>query len=202
MAQKIVDADMINTIRRGAEAGLTAVQIAATLDVVVTTVRRHAHRHGIPIAKAQLDNSPAIKDKQIRQLNISEAKRKSAEKKRLQRIASDLSKISNPQERKEALYGQALLAFEMKQAAEGRRDKLPCHAPSPEALAQRRRRDVKNYKPLEIAGITFASRTCAAEALGVSRGEFSAMISDKATPFRRQKLARMLGEYKRKMARA
>jgi hypothetical protein len=90
----------------------------------------------------------------------------------------------------------------MKQAAEGRRDKLPCHAPSPEALAQRRRRDVKNYKPLEIAGITFASRTCAAEALGVSRGEFSAMISDKATPFRRQKLARMLGEYKRKMARA
>jgi len=202
MAQKIVDADMINTIRRGAEAGLTAVQIAATLDVVVTTVRRHAHRHGIPIAKAQLDNSPAIKDKQIRQLNISEAKRKSAEKKRLQRIASDLSKISNPQERKEALYGQALLAFEMKQAAEGRRDKLPCHAPSPEALAQRRRRDVKNYKPLEIAGITYASRTCAAEALGVSRGEFSAMISDKATPFRRQKLARMLGEYKRKMARA
>jgi hypothetical protein len=201
MAQKIVDADMINTIRRGAEAGLTAVQIAATLDVVVTTVRRHAHRHGIPIAKAQLDNSPAIKDKQIRQLNISEAKRKSAEKKRLQRIASDLSKISNPQERKEALYGQALLAFEMKQAAEGRRDKLPCHAPSPEALAQRRRRDVKNYKPLEIAGITFASRTCAAEALGVSRGEFSAMISDKATPFRRQKLARMLGEYKRKVAR-
>ena len=202
MAQKIVDADMIETIRRGAKAGLTANQIAATLDVVVTTVRRHAHRHGIAIAKAQLDNSPAIKDKQIRQLNISEAKRKSAEKKRLQRIASDLSKISNPQERKEALYGQALMAFELKQAAEGRRDKLPCHAPSPEALAQRRRRDVKNYKPLEIAGITFASRTCAAEALGVSRGEFSAMISDKATPFRRQKLARMLGEYKRKMARA
>ena len=198
MAQKVVDADMINTIRRGAEAGLTAVQIAATLDVVVTTVRRHAHRHGIAIVKAQLDNSPAIKDKQIRQLNISEAKRKSAEKKRLQRIASDLLKISNPQERKEALYGQALKAFEMKQAAAGRRPKLPCDAPSPETLAQRRRRDIKNYKPLEIAGITFASRTCAAEALGVSRGEFSAMISPKATDFRRQKLARMLGDYKRK----
>ena len=58
MAQKIVDADMINTIRRGAEAGLTAVQIAATLDVVVTTVRRHAHRHGIPIAKAQPGQQP------------------------------------------------------------------------------------------------------------------------------------------------
>ena len=139
MAQKIVDADMINTIRRGAEAGLTAAQIAATLDVVVTTVRRHAHRHGIPIAKAQLNNSPAIRDKQIRMLNIAEARRKKAEakaeKKRLQQIASDLSKISNPAERKEALYGQALKAFEMKQAAEGRRPKLPCDAPSPETLA-------------------------------------------------------------------
>ena len=198
MAQKIVDADMINTIRRGAEAGLTAVQIAATLDVVVTTVRRHAHRHGIPIAKAQLDNSPAIRDRQIRQLNIAEARRKKAEKKRLQRVASDLSKISNPAERKEALYGQALMVFELKQAQEGRRPKLPCDAPSPETLAQRLRRDAKNYKPLEIAGITFPSRTSAAQALGVSRGEFSAMISPKATDFRRQKLARMLGEYKRK----
>ena len=198
MAQKIVDADMINTIRRGAEAGLTAAQIAATLDVVVTTVRRHAHRHGIPIAKAQL-NSPAIRDKQIRQLNIAEVKRKKAEAEKLKKVAQDLAKIANPQERKEALYGQALKAFEMKQAAEGRRPKLPCDVPSPEALAQRLRRDVKNHKPLKIAGITFPSRTSAAEALGVSRGEFSAMISPKATDFRRQKLARMLGEYKRKI---
>ena len=199
MAQKIVDADMIKTIRRGAEAGLTANQIAATLDVVVTTVRRHAHRHGIQIAKAQLDNSPAIRDKQIKQLNIAEAKRKKAEAKKLRQVASDLAKISNPQERKEALYGQALMAFEMKQAAEGRRPKLPCEAPSPETMAQRMRRDAKNYKPLEIAGITFPSRTYAAAVLGVSRGEFSAMISPKATDFRRQKLARMLGEYKRKV---
>ena len=199
MAQKIVDADMVNTIRRGAEAGLTATQIAATLDVVVTTVRRHAHRHGIQLAKAQLDNSPAIRDKQIRQLNIAAAKRKKAEKKRLQQVASDLAKISNPQERKEALYGQALMAFELKQAREGRRPKLPCDAPSPETLAQRRRRkEVKNWKPLELAGITFASRTEAAEALGVSRGEFSAMISPRATPFRRQKLASKLAEYKAK----
>ena len=197
MAQKIVDADMIKTIRRGAEAGLTANQIAATLDVVVTTVRRHAHRHGIQIAKAQLDNSPAIRDKQIKQLNIAEAKRKKADKKRLKQVASDLAKISNPQERKEALYGQALMAFELKQAQEGRRPKLPCDAPSPETLAQRRRRkEVKNWKPLELAGITFASRTEAAEALGVSRGEFSAMISPRATPFRRQKLASKLAEYK------
>lgn len=197
MAQKIVDADMIKTIRRGAEAGLTANQIAATLAVVVTTVRRHAHRHGIQIAKAQLDNSPAIRDKQIKQINIAEAKRKKADKKRLKQVASDLAKISNPQERKEALYGQALMAFELKQAAEGRRPKLPCDAPSPETLAQRRRRkEVKNWKPLELAGITFASRTEAAEALGVSRGEFSAMISPRATPFRRQKLASKLAEYK------
>jgi len=199
MAQKIVNADMIKTIRRGAEAGLTASQIAATLDVVVTTVRRHAHRHGIPIAKAQLGNSPAIRDKQIRQIHVAEAKRKKADRKRLQRVASDLLKISNPAERKEALYGQALKAFEMKQAEEGRRPKLPCDAPSPETLAQRLRRDAKNYKPLEIAGITFPSRTSAAQALGVSRGEFSAMISPKATDFRRQKLARMLAEYKRKI---
>ena len=199
MAQKIINADMIKTIRRGAEAGLTANQIAATLDVVVTTVRRHAHRHGIPIAKAQLDNSPAIRDKQIKQLNIAEAKRKKAEKKRLQRVASDLARISNPAERKEALYGQAQMAFELKQAQEGRRPKLPCDAPSPETLAQRMRRDARNYKPLEIAGITFPSRTYAAAVLGVSRGEFSAMISPKATDFRRQKLARMLGEYKRKV---
>ena len=199
MAQKIVDADMINTIRRGAEANLTANQIAAMLDVVVTTVRRHAHRHGIQIAKAQLDNSPAIRDKQIRQLNIAEAKRKKAEAQKLRQVASDLSKISNPQERKEALYGQALMAFELKQAQEGRRPRLPCEAPSPETMAQRMRRDAKNYKPLEIAGLTFPSRTYAAAVLGVSRGEFSAMISPKATPFRRQKLARMLGEYKRKI---
>ena len=197
MAQKIVDADMIKTIRRGAEAGLTANQIAATLDVVVTTVRRHAHRHGIQIAKAQLNNSPAIRDKQIKQHNIAEAKRKKAEAKKLMQVASDLAKISNPQERKEALYGQALKAFEMKQAAEGRRPKLPCDAPSPETLAQRRRRkEVKNWKPLEIAGLTFASRTEAAAELGVSRGEFSAMISPRATPFRRQKLASKLAEYK------
>ena len=199
MAQKIVDAEMINTIRRGAEAGLTAVQIDATLDVVVTTVRRHAHRHGIQLAKAQLDNSPAIRDKQIRQLNIAEAKRKKAEAAKLKKVAQDLAKISNPQERKEALYGQALKAFEMKQAAEGRRPKLPCDAPSPETLAQRLRRDAKNYKPLEIAGVTFLSRTSAAQALGVSRGEFSAMISPKATDFRRKKLARMLGDYKAKV---
>ena len=199
MAQKVVDADMIETIRRGAKAGLTASQIAATLDVVVTTVRRHAHKHGIALAKAQLDNSPAIRDKQIKQLNLAAAARKKAEKKRLMQVAQDLAKISNPQERKEALYGQALMAFELKQAAEGRRPKLPCDVPSPEALAQRLRRDVKNHKPLKIAGITFPSRTSAAEALGVSRGEFSAMISPKATDFRRQKLARMLGEYKRKI---
>ena len=199
MAQKVVDADMIETIRRGAKAGLTATQIAAMLDVVVTTVRRHAHRHGIPIAKAQLDNSPAIRDKQIRQLNLAEAKRKKAEAAKLKKVAQDLAKIGNPQERKEALYGQALKAFELKQAQEGRRPKLPCDAPSPETLAQRLRRDVKNHKPLEIAGITFPSRTSAAEALGVSRGEFSAMISPKATDFRRKKLARMLGEYKRKI---
>lgn len=200
MAQKIIDADMVETIRRGAEANLTATQIAATLDVAVTTVRRHAHRHGIQLAKARLANSPAIRDKQIKQLNIAEAKRKKAEAKKLRQVASDLAKIANPQERKEALYGQALLAFEMKQAAEGRRPKLPCDAPSPETLAQRKRRkEVKNYKPLEIAGITFPSRTSAAQALGVSRGEFSAMISPKATTFRRQKLARMLGEYKRKI---
>lgn len=199
MAQKIVDAEMIKTIRRGAEAGLTATQIAATLDVVVTTVRRHAHRHGIPIAKAHHHNSPAIRDKQIRQLNIAEAKRKKAEAQKLRQVASDLCKISNPQERKEALYGQALMAFELKQAREGRRPKLPCEAPSPETMAQRMRRDAKNYKPLEIAGLTFPSRTYAAAVLGVSRGEFSAMISPKATPFRRQKLARMLGEYKRKI---
>ena len=199
MAQKVIDADMINTIRRGAEAGLTATQIAATLDVVVTTVRRHAHRHGIPIAKAQLNNSPAIRDKQIMQINAAEAKRKKLEAAKLKKVASDLSKISNPAERKEALYGQALKAFEMKQAAEGRRPKLPCDAPSPETLAQRLRRDAKNYKPLEIAGVTFPSRTSAAQALGVSRGEFSAMISPNATDFRRQKLARMLAEYKRKI---
>ena len=199
MAQKIVDADMISTIRRGAEAGLTATQIAATLGVAPSTVRRHAHRHGIQIAKAQSDNSPAIRDKQIKQLDIAEAKRKKAEAKKLMQVASDLAKISNPQERKEALYGQALKVFEMKQAAEGRRPKLPCHAPSPETLAQRMRRDVKNYKPLEIAGITFPSRTSAAKALGVSRGELSAMISPKATDYRRKKLARMLVEYKRKI---
>lgn len=201
MSTKVVDAEMVETIRRGASAGLTANQIAATLDVVVTTVRRHAHKHGIVLTAARLDNSPAIRDKQIKQLNIAAAQRKKAEAKRLRQVASDLAKISNPQERKEALYGQALMAFELKQASEGRRPKLPCHAPSPEALKQRRRRDVKNYKPLEIAGITFASRTCAAEALGVSRGEFSAMISPKATPFRRQKLARMLSEYKRKIGK-
>lgn len=200
MAQKIVDADMINTIRRGAEAGLTANQIAATLDVVVTTVRRHAHKHGIVLTAARLDNSPAIRDKQIKRLNMAATKSKKAEDKRLRQIASDLAKISNPQIRKEALYGQALMAFELKQASDGRRPSLPCHAPSPDALRKRLRRDVKNYKPLEIAGITFASRTSAAEALGVSRGEFSAMISPKATPFRRQKLARMLNEYKRKVA--
>ena len=199
MAQKVVDADMVNTIRRGAEAGLTATQIAAMLDVVVTTVRRHAHRHGIPIVKAQLHNSPAMRDRQIMQLNIAEARRKKLEAKKLRQVASDLAKIANPAERKEALYGQALLAFEMKQAAEGRRPNLPCDVPSPEALAQRLRRDVKNHKPLEIAGVTFPSRTSAAEALGVSRGEFSAMISPKATTFRRQKLARMLAEYKRKI---
>ena len=198
MAQKIVDAD-INTIRRGAEAGLTATQIAAMLDVVVTTVRRHAHRHGIPIAKAQLNNSPAIRSKQIKQLNMAEAKRKRDQAIKLKKVAQDLAKIANPQERKEALYGQALKAFEMKQAAEGRRPKLPCDAPSPETLAQRLRRDAKNYKPLEIAGVIFPSRTSAAQALDVSRGEFSAMISPKATDFRRQKLARMLAEYKRKI---
>ena len=200
MPQKVVDAVMIETIRRGANAGLTANQIAATLDVVVTTVRRHAHKHGILLAKAQLNNSPAIKDKQIRQINMAAAAREKAEKKRLIKVAQDLAKISNPQERKEALYGQAMLAFEIKQAAEKRRDKLPCQAASPEALAQRRRRSVKNYKPLEVAGVKFASRTCAAKALGVSRGEFSAMISDKATAFRRKKLARMINEYKRKLA--
>ena len=108
MAQKVVDADMIETIRRGAKAGLTANQIAATLDVVVTTVRRHAHKHGILLAKAQLDNSPAIRDKQIKQINVAAAARKKAEKKRLLKVAQDLAKISNPQERKEALYGQAI----------------------------------------------------------------------------------------------
>ena len=200
MAQKIVDANMITMIRRGAEAGLTAAQIAATLDVVVTTVRRHAHRHGIPIAKARLKNSPAIRDKQIKQLDIAEAKLATAVAKKLRQVAQDLAKIADPQERKEALYGQVLKAFEMKQAAEGRRPELPCDAPSFEALAQRKRRkEVKNWKPLELAGITFASRTEAAEALGVSRGTFSAMISPKATDYRRQQLARMLGEYKRKI---
>ncbi len=191
MSTKVVDAEMVETIRRGASVGLTANQIAATLDVAVTTVRRHAHRHGIVLTAARLDNSPAIRDKQIKQLNITAAQRKKAEAKRLRQVASDLAKISNPQERKEALYGQALMFFELKQASEGRRPELPRHAPSPGAPPQ----------PLSIDGVTFASRTSAAEALGVSRGEFSAMISPGATPSRRQKLARMLSEYKRKVAR-
>ena len=73
MAQKVVDADMIETIRRGAKAGLTASQIAATLDVVVTTVRRHAYKHGIALAKAHSTTAPPSDDKQIKQLNLAAA---------------------------------------------------------------------------------------------------------------------------------
>lgn len=164
------------------KAGITNRQLARMVGVPVEVVLAYKRKRGSHKSATQ----------------VALIQRKT--KKSWESASKEIIGIPDPRERREAMYGQALMAFELKQAAEGRRDKLPCHAPSPEALARCRRRDVKSYKPLEIAGITFASRTCAAEALGVSRGEFSAMISDKATPFRRQKLARMLGEYKRKVA--
>lgn len=47
------------------------------------------------------------------------------EERRPEDIATELSKMSDPRERREAMYGQAMLAFERRQAALRLRPELP-----------------------------------------------------------------------------
>lgn len=200
MAQKIVDADMIAAISRGAQSGLTAIQIAAMLGVRDTTVRKHAKKHGIEIAKATSSNSNAIRNEQIKRMGRNEKRRKQSKEKRLKALANKLSKISNPQERKEFTYGQALLAFERKQIALGLRPPPPCGASNKQEKSQTTRNPKSTLRPIVIDGVKFRSRTAAAEALGLGRSVFSSMIHPNASNLRRQRLRDLIDEYKRSQA--
>ena len=199
MSTKVVDADMVDAIRRGAEAGLTAVQMASTFGVRDTTIRKHAQKHGIKIVRATSANSKAIRNEQIKRMERSANRRKKSEEKRLKALADELARISNPQERKEALYGHALLAFEKRQVAKGIRPPLPYGVNNrPEAKKPQGPREPRsNVLPIVIDGVKFRSRTAAAEALGLGRSVFSSMIHPKASEVRRKRLRELINEYKR-----
>ena len=184
-------------LRKAAKIGLTAAQAAEMVGITANTARRKAKQAGFSFPNAHRLYNQAVRDDQIIAKKKQEAeKAKKAYIKRIEAIKKKAAEIECPMERREMIYGAALLAFEKKQADDGKRDKLPCDAPSPEARAKRKRYAGYNWQPLEIDGVKFPSRSSAAEALGVSRGELSAMISDRATPHRRQKLAHLLNEYR------
>lgn len=190
-------------LRKAAKIGLTAAQAAEMVGITANTARRKAKQAGFSFPNAHRLYNQAVRDDQIiakKKQEAANAKKKLDAKKayikRIEAIKKKAAEIECPRERREMIYGAALLAFEKKQADDGKRDKLPCDAPSPEARAKRKRYAGYNWQPLEIDGVKFPSRSSAAEALGVSRGELSAMISDRATPHRRQKLAHLLNEYR------
>lgn len=195
-----ISEETVNAIRRGAAAGLTTTQIAATLGIHKSTIRTHAKKHGISIDRATAENSEAIRAKQIKD---RERKRKSAEK-TVEQVASDLSKISNPHERKEAIYAYALLTFERNQAAKRNRPPLPygsSNKPKPKEKKFAQKQGA-NKVPIVIDGVKFPSRTEAARSLGLGRCVFSSMINPKASELRRNRLSSLVSDYKRKMVSA
>lgn len=195
-----ISEETVNAIRRGAAAGLTTTQIAATLGIHKSTIRTHAKKHGISIDRATAENSEAIRAKQIKD---RERKRKSAEK-TVEQVAKDFSKISNPHERKEAIYAYALLTFERNQAAKKNRPPLPygsSNKPKPKEKKFAQKQGA-NKVPIVIDGVTFPSRTEAARSLGLGRCVFSSMISPKASELRRNRLSALVSDYKQKMAKA
>jgi plasmid maintenance system antidote protein VapI len=190
--------DTTEALRKAAKIGLTAAQAAEMIGITANTARRKAKKAGFSFPNAHRLYNEAVRDDQIlakKKLDAEKARKNY--RKRIEDIKKKAAEIECPRERREMIYGAALLAFEKKQADDGKRDKLPCDAPSPEARAKRKRYAGYNWQPLEIDGVRFPSRGSAAEALGVSRGELSAMISDRATPHRRQKLAYLLNEYRK-----
>ena len=193
-----ISEETVNAIRRGAAAGLTAMQIAATLGIHKSTIRAHAKKHGISIDRATAENSEAIRAKQIKD---RERKRKSTEK-TVEQVAKDFSKISNPHERKEAVYAYALLTFERNQAAKKNRPPLPygsSNKPKPKEKKFAQKQGA-NKVPIVIDGVTFPSRTEAARLLGLGRCVFSSMISPKASELRQNRLSSLVSDYKQKMA--
>ena len=201
MSVKVVDDEMLEAIRRGAEAGLTAIQMAATFGVRDTTIRKHAQKNGIQIVRATSANSKAIRNEQIKRMERSAKRRKKSEEKRLKAVTDELAKISNPQERKEAIYGHALWAFEQNQAARQLRPPLPYGVNNKQEAnkPQGSREPRSNVLPIVIDGVKFRSRTAAAEALGLGRSVFSSMIHPKASEVRRKRLRELINNYKRNM---
>ncbi len=199
-----ISEETVNAIRRGAAAGLTAMQIAATLGIHKSTIRAHAKKHGISIDRATAENSEAIRAKQIKDRERSEKRKRKAAEKTVEQVASDFSKISNPHERKEAVYAYALLTFERNQAAKKNRPPLPygsSNKPKPKEKKFAQKQGA-NKVPIVIDGVKFPSRTEAARSLGLGRCVFSSMISPKASELRRNRLSSLVSDYKQKMAKA
>ena len=194
--------DTTERLRKAAMLGMTAAEAARMVGLTAGTVRRKAKKAGFKFPNAHTVFNQAIRDQQIQneaELEKQYARREFEE--RIRQIKYEADSVACPAERKEMIYGAALLAFEQKQHSDKLRPKLPCDtsASSYEAKAKRTYA-TRNWKPLDIKGVTFPSRTSAAMRLGVSRGELSAMISKDATPHRRRKLAYLLEEYCRKSA--
>ena len=189
-------------LRKAAKIGLTAAQAAEMIGITAPTARRKAKKAGFAFTPAIRGYPAAIRDEQIVTQKKADKKKAAQQyQKRIEAIKKEAAEISCPLERREMIYGAALLAFEKRQAANGNRPQLPCDRPEPAPKGRRKRNSGYNWQPVEVDGIKFDSRSCAADALGVTRSEFSAMLSENASPFRRAKLARLLNEYRGKPSR-
>lgn len=188
--------EIIEALRKASRIGLTAAQAAEMIGIAANTARRRAKAAGFQFVNARRVLNQAIRDEQIVTKKKVEAKKAAQTyQKRIDDIKKKAAGIKCPIERKEMIYGAALLAFERRQHDDDRRPKPPCDVRPAVPSLQRKRSSGYNWQPVEIDGVRFASRTAAADALGVSRGELSSMISDRASPHRRMKLAYLINEY-------
>lgn len=104
----MTDKEEFDRIANTIKTGMTNQQIARLAGVPIETVFAYKRK----MAKAK----PSA---------VKQALFAKQEERRSEDIARDLAKIADPSERREALYGQAMLAFERRQAALSLRPELP-----------------------------------------------------------------------------
>lgn len=182
----------VDHLRRLAEQGMTALEAAEVLGIADSTARRKAKRHGF-----KFRNARHVQHEKLRANNEQRKQElfKARLRKNVDRVKKQMAHVTDPAIRREILYGQALLAFEKKQSRLNRRPDLPINE-SDGNDSVLLRKPVNNYKPLEIHGVRFDSRTAAADALNISRPRLSSLISEDATYKQQDRLLELIQHYK------
>jgi len=119
--------EIIEALRKASRIGLTAAQAAEMIGISANTARRRAKAAGFQFVNARRVLNQAIRDEQIVTKKKVEAKKAAQTyQKRIDDIKKKAAGIKCPIERKEMIYGAALLAFERRQHDDDKRPKPPC----------------------------------------------------------------------------